>query len=262
MEDSNKLKFEEKFYFSDLNLKSYLGDDCKENEKIFVCGKMYDHPIISKHQFKACEFLIYLPRIKKLFHSEMESLDCFSNSLKWTLNFFKKIRLCLDTPEGVKNTYFSINYEQKKDEKNGMIIDLESETLPSTINHVQDEDLSHEFTERKIYLELHFLVESQDIIAFRLRLDHILEDKPEMVIMNKFLEYEKLENEKLLKKQEKSYELEKEICKMEKEISLANENLEKRKKQYVYKFYYLNKEKSKKINELSTAIKKEKKLLV
>lgn len=262
MEESNKSKFEEKMYFSDVILKDYLGEDCKENEKIFLCGKMYEHTIISKHNFKACEFLIYIPRIKKLFHSEMDSLDCFSSSLKWTLNFFKKIRLCLDTPEGIKNTYFSINYEQKNADK--MIVELESETLPCTISpsQVPEEDLNQEFVERKIYLELHFLVESQDIIAFRLKLDHILEDKPEMVIMSKFMEYEKLENENLLKKQQKTYELDKEIFKMEKEISIANENLEKRKKQYVYKFYYLNKEKTKKINELTTAIKKEKKLLV
>jgi len=47
---------------------------------------------------------------------------------------------------------------------------------------------------------------------------------------------------------------------MEEEINKENKKLERRKKEYLYKFYYLNKEKNKKINELTGVLKKEKKL--
>jgi hypothetical protein len=263
MEEINKSKFEEKYFFCGVNLKSYLGVCSKENEKVVLCGKMNEHSILNSRQsFKACDFLIYLPSVGKLFHSEMESLDCFTGSLKWNLNFFKKVRLCLETPEGVKNTNFSINYEQKE-EKGGIILDsLDNSVLKSEPQEQIEISDEIEFTERKMYLELHFIVETQDIIAFRLKLNHLLQDNPQLLLMNKFLEFEKIENDKLMKKQQKSYEYDMDISRMEKEINKANENLEKKKKQYLFKFYYLNKEKNKKINELTAAIKKEKKLLV
>jgi hypothetical protein len=83
-----------------------------------------------------------------------------------------------------------------------------------------------------------------------------------MTILNKAIDLDKIESDKLELKTKKLNEKERETKRMEVEIKIKQEDFEVRKKQYLYKFYYLNKEKNRKINELSGELKKEKKLFV
>lgn len=251
-----KSSFNEESIFNNIKLQCYLKEDLPgDNTRVFICGKMFEHSLQAKYSFKACEFLIYLPFNNKLFFTEMHSEDCFTNTLKWNYNFFKKIRLCLEEPETIKDTYFAINYEKK--ETNRIIIDI-------NLNNRNEEkdDLELEYADRNIYLELHMVVQGQDLTVFKMLLKHIIDDQPYITIMNKVLELDKIESEKLEKKQKKLYETEKETARMENEILQREEYLNKKKKDYLYKFYYLNKEKNKKIVELNNELKKEKKLLI
>ncbi len=221
---------------------------------------MFSHMILAKYSFKASEFLIYTPFNNKLFHSTMNSDECFTSTLKWNQNFFKKVRLCLESSEKINNTYFSINYEKKIDitinntNRNAMNNNIR------TNFEIEECEYNDVFIDKKIYLELHFIVDSQDIIAFRMQLNHLIDDKPYNTLLNKLLEYDKQETEIIADRQIKLHDKQKEIDKMEKEIQKTEDDFIQFKKQSLYKLYYLNKEKNKKITELNNQIKKEKKI--
>lgn len=266
MEDPNNNKFESRAIFNYIRVKSFLGEVLPNDQKIFICGKMFEHSTLTKYYFKSSEFLVYCPFNNKLYSSEMYSDDSFSDSLKWNNNYFKKIRACLDSSEWIKNTYFIISYEDNNNIKsmentaennNDIIIDNEleiQEVNTEVVNKDEidiDKEMNNNFIKDKMYLELHFIVESHDIVAFKLLLQEYKEDKPQFVILNKLLDYDKSESQIYNQKIDKTIKLEEEINKMEKEINIEKDQLEMRKKQYLYKFYYLNKEKNKKINELS-----------
>jgi hypothetical protein len=263
--EQTETNFEELSIFNQIKLKTYLGENLREGtDKIFLCGKMFSHTFQAKYSFRACDFYIYLPFNKMLFHSQMTSDDCFTSTLKWNYNFFKKIRMCLESVENIKSTYFAINYEKKNNtnSKNNIIIDINLNlNLNSNENKDnQEEELELDFSDKKIYLELHFVVDNQDIIAFRLLLKHIIDDKPHLTIMNKLLELDKEESEKLIIKQKKLYDKTKDLERMERDIRESEDNFLAFKKQSIYKLYYLNKEKNKKINELNNELKKEKRI--
>jgi hypothetical protein len=133
MEENNlNNTFEEISIFNNIKIKNYLSEDFgDQGSRIFICGKMYEHSFQAKYSFKACEFLIYSPYNNKLYFTENISRDCFTDSLKWNFNFFKKIRLCLETSETIKDTYFSINHE--KNEK--------SSRIEVELNKFEDEDI-------------------------------------------------------------------------------------------------------------------------
>jgi hypothetical protein len=261
MEDLSKMHFEPMHIFNNIKLKSYIGTELTNNNNIFICGKMNEHTTQAKYSFRACEFLIYLPFDQKLFYSEMISDDCFTSTLKWNYNFFKKIRMCLESADNIKNTYFSIEYDKKAPQLNtqsggnkSIIIDINIVNPPAS--DPLSDDIELDFADRKLYFELHFVVEGQDITALRLLLNHMIDDKPYFTMLNKALEYDKIESERMSQKQQKLFDKEKEILKMENEIKEIEDNFSNKKIEYVNKFYYLNKEKNYKITELNNELKK------
>lgn len=236
--------------FNDLEIENNLN-------KVIICGKFFSHKLNNKYNFKACDCVIYYPTLKNtLFYSEMFSEDCFTNSLKWNENFFKKLRMSFsDYPS--KSSYFGIFYERavendiKCGEKN-LEIKINNEIMDEEDDLFKDFDFGDErkSENNNKYLELHFLVENKDIIAFRLKLREVYDDNPIKTIMSRVLENERIENEKLIYKQKQFSENELEIIKIKNTLKQKEMILEKQKREYIYKFYLLNKEKNKKINEL------------
>jgi len=260
---STQTKLDEITIFNQLNIREYIGTNISAedgNNSIYICGKIFSHLISAKYSFKACEFLIYTPFNNKLFYSTMNSDECFTSTLKWNHNFFKKVRLCLESSEKINNTYFSINYENKIDIKiNNTNRNLMSNNIATNFE-IEECEYNEEFTDKKLYFELHFVVDGQDIIAFRMHLNHIIDDKPNNTLLNKLLEYDKQETEIIADRQIKLHDKQREIDKMEKEIKKTEDDFSQFKKQSLYKLYYLNKEKNKKITELNNQLKKEKKI--
>jgi hypothetical protein len=250
--------------FNCIKIRNFLDKTYQEPEKVYICGKMKEHSIGVKYSFPACEFYVYLPSELRMFYSEMNSEMCFTQNLKWNQNFFKKIRLSLESADTFKNTYFSINYaSQEKIPDDEEILGNIKTAKYNSATEKKDSDNEEDFVENdKIYLELHFLVEGKDIPAFKLLLHNSNVENPLNMLINKVIEIDKVESQNYEDSQIKNFEKEKEITKMENEINKETKKLEKRKKEYLYKFYFLNKEKNKKYNELSAILKKEKKLFL
>lgn len=239
--ENKQTKFDQINIINKLKLKSYLSTT-DENQKIILCGKMNEHNTNSKYCFKACEFFIYTPFNNSIYYSDMNSDDCFTNALKWNPNFFKKIRLSLTSIESIKNTYYSINYE-KKPTTNLIEIDLNEDSL---------------LEDRKIYLELHLIVDGQDIIAFRLLMKKLIEDNPEQLLISKIIEMDKKESEVLVMRQKKFLEKEVEFEKMKREVNEMELNNFMMKEKFILNFCLLNHEKNLKIEELQSEINNEK----
>ena len=111
-----------------------------ENNYIYICGKMFSHTSLAKYSFEACEFYLYSPSERKLYHSLMNSEDCFSNAIKWNNKLFKNIRECLTKDDiNIKKYYFIINNNGKESK--------EKEELMLENN--------------KTYLELHFFAKKK-----------------------------------------------------------------------------------------------------
>ena len=266
-EDEKNNSIDEFNVFTHINLKNYLDNEFSESDlenninKAIVCGKFLPHKLNNKYNFQACEFAIYYPVLKNtLFYSEMLSEDCFTNSLKWNENFFKKIRMSF-TDHISKSSYFRIYYERPNIEESDNILDSNDKRLEIQINNEnaegEEDDLfkdfdfgdDKKFEDKKKYLELHFVVGDTDIIAFRLNLKEVYDENPINTIMTKALEYEKVENANLLHKQKQFSENEMEIVKLKNTLEKKETLLEKQKREFLYKFYLLNKEKNKKIND-------------
>lgn len=267
-EDERINTIDELNFFTHINLKNYLDNEFNESEiannssKAIICGKFFPHKLNNKYNFQACEFVIYHPALKNtLFYSEMLSEDCFTNSLKWNENFFKKVRMSFSDHIS-KSSYFGIYYERPyQQETNNNNLNSNYKKLEIQINNEnadeEEEDLFKDFDfgddkkfENKMkYLELHFLVGVTDLIAFRLNLKEVYDENPVNTILIKALEFEKNENSKLLHKQKQFSENEMEIVKLKNTLEKKEMLLEKQKREFIYKFYLLNKEKNKKINE-------------
>lgn len=255
---TQKNSFDKLNLLSNLELRCYLDKKFNDEEiKIryhaFLCGTLFQHSTHIKYSFKACEFLVYIPETNMLYHSEMNSEECFTNSLKWNYNFFKKIRLCLFEPEKTKNTYFTI-VNISIDNSETKILNLESNSNNNNYNDYSNNQNEFELncleSESKMFLEMHFIVDGKDITAFRLLLTKFLSDEPYITILNKALEFENEENDSITKKQEILYNKQKECEDFALEITKNEDSFKERKKQYLYKFYLLNEEKNKKLDDL------------
>lgn len=241
-------------------------------DKLIVCGKFFAHKLHTKYNFQACDFLIYYPGLKNnIFHSEMLSEDCFTSSLKWNENFFRKIYLALTEPV-IKNGYFSIFYERDNTQNKMSECNINYKTkkleieinLPNKIDETieendifQDLDLGNDvpIENKNKFLELHFLVDNKDITAFRLLLKEIYDENPINTILKKALEFEKHESNRLSDKQKSFSIKEIEMENLKKSVIEKQGVLEKKRREYMYKFYLLNKEKNKKINELDNSLR-------
>ena len=189
---------------------------------IYICGKMLSHTSIAKYSFEACEFYIYSPWENKLYHSTMNSEDCFSNALKWNIKFFKNIRGCLTTEEiNIKKHYFIININGK-DSK-------------------EKEDLI--FENNKTYLELHLIVKRKDVVAFRLLLEEIIQSDKDIFFMNQVMMLDNECEEDLLVKKKKKFKQDNELREIENYIKGINDNYERKTKEMLIKFNKLNKSK-------------------
>lgn len=229
--DENKLQ--ELNIFTNIKIDRYFEAKCKDKE-IFICGKMFEHLTQAKYSFKACEFFIYLPyESEKLYHSEMYSDDCFNSELKWNNKFFKKIRKYINNSEMLNNRgFFSISKytTNKKDYEDSFGIEGEKD---------------------KLLLKLHLFIDSKEYIAFRLIMVKYITDKPEDILFGKLLQLDREENENINKIKEKTNHAIAEQIKYEREMKKREEEFESEKKSYIYKFYLLNEEKNRKIQELS-----------
>jgi hypothetical protein len=238
-ENFSKQTFPEISVFTCVKLKSYLDENLTdENSSIFITGKFFEHTT-HKYNFKACEFYLFHPFKNKMFYSVMNSDECFTNSLKWNTNFFKKIRNCFIDSEMLKNTNFVIAYD--KEENN--------EIKVTELNDADDFEMN-QLNEKKFFFEIYFLVEGKEITAFRLLLKNLIDDKPYITLMNKLFEYEKFEDEKLMHKQKILNEKENDLNKLENQIKTTEEAFIEKKTDFLAKFYLLLEEKDKKIESL------------
>lgn len=209
----------------------------KDEKILFICGKMLSHSIIAKYSFPACDFHLFLPSENKLYHSQMDSEQCFTDSLKWTYNFFTRITACLNTPtpSSIKKSSYIIIKTQNESED-----DIENLTTK--------------------YFELHFLIKGdsknyEDITSFRLKLDEIVAADPYDFIMSKALEMDQNSQRIVEEKQSDFLNKEKVISHTKKEIDNINSAFQKRKVDYIIKFNMLEKAKEVKQNKLNNEIR-------
>ena len=209
-----------------------------DNNYIFICGKMFSHTSLAKYSFEACEFYLYFPSEKKLFHSLMNSEDCFSNAIKWNKKLFRNIRECL-TKEDIKlkKYYFIINNNAKESK--------------------EKEDLIME--NNKTYLELHFFVKKKDIVAFRLLLEEIVQNDIDIFFLNQVMMIDNECEEDLLLKKKKKFKQDNELKEVENYIKGINDNYENKTKEILIKFNKLNKSKIEEKEKLEVKLENSKK---
>ena len=232
-------KFETTTYFSCLKLHKF--NNQINDKQFYLSGKMFEHSIDMKYQFKACEFLVYFPSLNppQLFLSEMNSQECFNNLLKWNENFFKKINKCLSGHE-VKNSYFCLSYLKETTNEEEKDIFTQTDTFTES--------------DKKLCLTLEFAVDNKEILALRLDLTTLPDENPLNKMTNKLLEYEKFEEEIIANSikviSEKSIETEE----IEQTIKKNEEDFSLKKKNYLFKFGLLNREKNKLIKKMESEI--------
>jgi hypothetical protein len=263
---NDNVDYEENDNENDEDYINYNNNNDKENSKVIICGKFFTHKLNEKYSFAACDFYLYIPLEKnKLFHSTMKSENCFNSNLKWNENFFMKIRTALNSPY-LKTGFFSINYcdknlnenqETLKDSKNleGNNIENYNKEINEALmeNDIFDDlDLGEDnkIIEKSIFFELKILIDDEFITIFRLELNEVFAENPINTILNRALEYEEIENEMLNNKIRQYEDSQNEFFKLNQQICEKEFLLEKNKREYLYKFYLLNKEKDKKIEEL------------
>jgi hypothetical protein len=197
----------------------------KENNYMYICGKMFSHTSLAKYSFEACEFYLYSPSDNRLYHSLMNSEDCFSNALKWNIKLFKNIRDCLTKEEiNIKKYYFIVNSNMNKENSS-----KEKEEII--------------FENNKTYLELHFMVKKRDIVAFRLLLEEIIQNDNDLFFMNQVILIDNECEEELMEKKKKKYKQDLELNEIQNYIKGINDNYEKKTKEILIKFNKLNKSK-------------------
>lgn len=223
--------------------KDSTGKIVKEEKYIYICGKMFSHSLLAKYNFPACDFQIYEQNNNQLYHSNMNSEDCFTNSLKWNFKLFKNIRNCLTNSEiNIKKYYFSINNASSRE---------------NSSKEKEKDELGIE--SNKNYLELHFFVKSRDIVAFRLLLEEIIVNEPFFYFINQIIEMDNNYEEDLLKKKFKKFKQDKEIKEIENTLKEMNDESEKKTKEMIIKFNKLNKSKIEEEKKLKIKLKGNKK---
>jgi hypothetical protein len=196
---------------------------------IYICGKMFSHTLLAKYNFPACDFYIYIPENNNLYHSIMNSEDCFSNSLKWNHKLFGGIRDCLSNSEiNFKKYYFAINNSNTRENSS-----KEKEREKDEIGMESNSN----------YLELHFFVKKRDIVVFRLLLEEIIINEPNLYFISQLIELDNKNEEELNEKKKKKYRQDKEIKEIEDNIKNIIDDFEKNTKQNLIKFNLLNKSK-------------------
>ena len=203
---------------------------------------MFSHTLLAKYNFAACEFQIY-SQDNKLYHSNMNSEDCFTNTLKWNYKLFKNIRECLTNSEiNIKKYYFAINNSSSRE---------------NSSKEKEKDELG--FESNKNYLELHFFVKKRDIVAFRLLLEEIIVNEPYLYFINQIIELDNNYEEDLLKKKMKQFKQNKEIKEIENNIKEINDGYENKTKEILIKFNMLNKCKLEEEKRLKIKLKDNKK---
>ena len=224
-----------------LSSKDSSGNLIKDNNNlIYICGKMFNHTLLAKYNFPACDFFIYSPEKNNLYHSNMNSEDCFTNSLKWNYKLFKNIRQCLTNTEVNYNKYYFIINNSSK-ENSSKVKDKEKDELGMESNNN--------------YLELHFLVKKRDIVAFRLLLEEIIVNEPNLYFINQVIELDNKNEEELIEKKRKQYKQNKEIKEIKNGIKEINDAYEKKTKELIIKFNMLNKSKIEEEKKLKIKLK-------
>lgn len=193
------------------------------NNEIFIIGKLNSHLCNTKYNFDACN--LYISYQNKVYHSIMKSEECYSNSLKWTQNFFMKIRKALIFPENYTNsTKFLISSEIVKDE--------------------------NEFTEEEYtYFKIIMQVEDKEITVFRLLLKEIIDDDADFIFIDKLNQIEREINKKLKEKQKILQNNVIELNKLKEQNKVNEEKFSEEKKNFLIKFYHIYNEKEQKIQE-------------
>ncbi len=162
----------------------------------------------------------------------MYSDDCFNSELKWNNKFFKKVRKFINNSEQMnKQEFFSVSKFNTKDKEVEDSFGIEGE-------------------KDKLILQLHLFIDSKEYIAFRLIMVKYITDNPETILFGKLLELDREENENITKIKDKNNHALEEINKYEKDMRKREEEFDKERKSYIYKFSLLNEEKEKKIREL------------
>ena len=222
-----------------LSIKDSSGNlQLNEDNYIYICGKMFNHSSLAKYSFEACEFYLYSPTEKKLYHSLMNSEDCFSNAIKWNKKLFKNIRECLTKDDiNLKKYYFIINNNGKESK--------------------EKEDLILE--NNKTYLELHFFAKKKDVVSFRLLLEEIIQNDIDIFFMNQVLMLDNECEEDLLAKKKKKFKQDNELNVVENYIKGINDNYEKKTKEILIKFNKLNKSKIEEEKQLKIKLENSKK---
>lgn len=254
---------EELNIFSCIKISNFLENNFENEEEenaylqsMVICGKFSAHKLNDKYSFDACDFYLYTPLEKnKLFHSTMKSEDSFNSNLKWNENFFMKIRNSFTS--SIKNGYFAVNYSEKNEAEN------KDDNLPENLNNEIDEalmendifdylDLGEEnkIIEKNKFFELKFYIEGELVTIFRLELNEVFAESPINSILLRAMEFEEKESEMLLQKIRQYEDSRNEFCKLNQQILEKEFLLEKNKREFLYKFYLLNNEKNKKIEEL------------
>ena len=224
-----------------LSSKDSSGKIIEDNNNIlYICGKMFNHTLLAKYNFPACDFYIYSSESNNLYHSNMNSEDCFTNSLKWNYKLFKNIRDCLtNTVVNINKYYFIINNSSR--ENSSKTKDNEKDELGLESNNN--------------YLELHFLVKKRDIVAFRLLLEEIIVNEPIIYFINQVIELDSKNEEELLDKKRKQFKQDKEIKEIKNGIKDINDAYEKKTKELLIKFNMLNKSKLEEEKNLKIKLK-------
>jgi hypothetical protein len=216
----------------------------KDKKDIYICGKMNSHASDIKYNFQACTFHLYIPSENQLFYSNMNSEDCFTNSLKWNYKLYKNIRECLTNSElNLKRYYFAINNTSTRDNAN------------SSKEKDKDKD-DLEIDENKNYLELHFYLKKRDIVVFRLLLEEIIQNDPYSYFINQVIIMDNSCEEELLLKKKKQFKQNNEIKEIENNIRIINDDYEKKTKEMIIKFNLLNKSKIEEEKNLKIKLKK------
>ena len=216
-----------------IQLKKKINNQLENDKIIYISGKMYSNTKVENYLFKACEFYLFSSEDNKLYHSIMNSNDCFTNTLKWTSNFFKRIRASLNSKNQSKKFYFII----------------------SEINDNNNDDIE---INNKKFFELHFIIKKQDITSFRLLLEEIVENEPNIFFSNKIMELNKELEDRVREKEDKYFKKENSINEIENNIKEKEDNFKIKKNEMITKFYLLIDEKNKKIEKLQKESKKTK----
>ena len=217
-----------------IQLKKKLNNKLENDKIIYISGKMYSHTTVGNYLFQACDFYLFSPEDNKLYHSIMNSNDCFTNTLKWTTNFFKRIRASLNSKNQSKKFYFII----------------------SEINDNNNDDIE---SNNKKFFELHFIVKNQDITSFRLLLEEIIENESNVFFSYKIIELNKELEDRVREKEEKYFKKEDSIKDIENNIKEKEDNFKNKKNEMITKFYLLIDEKNQKIEKLQKETKKQNK---